>query len=124
MTIIFNADLANGLKDFYASISSDTQAADAFKKNPTGAATAYLQKQGVTIPDPATFHCHVLSVGQTLPDEPLRATCERYIYCFRKDGTIEYKVVPAKAGSDDTFMSNPGPHGACACCNCGCFEVV
>jgi hypothetical protein len=122
MRLAFNEPLAIGLQDLHRQLGVDRPLRDAFRGDPTGTARKFLRERGVQIEDPDTFHVHALRVGQSLPQEPQRATVDRYIYIFRETGLFEFKVVPGSPDGDDAFMSHPT--GACACCNCGCLVVT
>ncbi|MNE24456.1 hypothetical protein D3C80_1177460 [compost metagenome] len=93
----------------------------ALEKNPTNVIKNILLEKGVAIQNPELFHAHVIKVGEALPEEPLRATVDRYIYVFRPSGLFEFKIVPGTPDGDDSIMN--GTQGACCCCNC-CVLVV
>lgn len=117
----FDVKLADELKAFNREVRSNKGTADTFRQNPTGTLKAYLENRRFEIPDPETFHAHAINVGDTLPQEPQRATVERSIYVFRESGLFEYKSVPGSPDGNDDFMYNPT--GACACCNCCVLEL-
>jgi hypothetical protein len=117
----FDERLADELKAFNQQVRSNKGTVQEFSDSPTKTVKAFLTQRGFEVPDPETFHAHVIKAGDSLPDEPLRATVERSIYVFRKSGLFEYKSVPGSPGADDDFMYNPT--GACACCNCCVLEI-
>lgn len=117
----FNNDLASAVKAYSDSIRQSPEKIKALQSNPTATVNDVLQKAGVTVSDPKLFHAHVIKAGDVLPDEPLRATVDRYIYIFRPSGVFEFKVIPGSPDGDDSFMSKP--NGACQCCNC-CVIVI
>jgi hypothetical protein len=121
MKLAFNRELAEAMGEFRISIIGNSIALDEFKRDPTGVLKAFLTDGRVPIPTPDMFHAHAIKIGEQLPQEPEHATCDRYIYVFRESGLFEFKVVPGGADGNDDLMINP--QRACACCNCGCFEV-
>lgn len=117
----FNNDLASAVKAYSDSVRQSPEGIKVLESNPTATIKDVLQKAGVKVKDPDLFHAHVIKVGDALPDEPLRATVDRYIYIFRPSGLFEFKVVPGSPDGDDSIMSKP--QGACQCCNC-CVIVL
>lgn len=122
MSIPFNQELATGLSRFNTHLRADKGAGDQLRKDPTSTVKQYLTGIGVEIPDPETFHVHIIGPGNPLPDEPERATIERYVYVFRADGMFEFRVVPGDPNGNDDIMVHPT--GACCCCNCCAIELA
>lgn len=119
----FNEDLVVVVKRFIDTLSTSPQARADLLADPTGAIKKLLSQQGVPIPEPADeFHAHVIGAGDALPEEPDRATRERYIYVFHANGLFEFKVVPGSPTGDDGFMRSP--KSACQCCNCCVLQVA
>ncbi len=114
MAIAFNKSLAEGLERFNTEIRN--KSIPGFDRDPTAAAKSFLKDHHVEVPDPETFHVHVIKANEPLPQEPARATIDRYIYVYRESGLFEFKLVPGSPDGDDDMMKNPT--GACACCNC------
>jgi hypothetical protein len=122
MDMTFNSDLAEGMRKFNELINAAPDQMERFKASPTETLKQFLSDRRVEIPDPQTFHAHAINSSEPLPQEPERATIDRFIYVYRKSGVFEYKVVPGSKDGNDDIMINPT--GACCCCNCGCFEVA
>lgn len=120
--MMFNKDLAEAMQRYALRMRSSPALVQAFKSDPTGEVIKALQAESVAIPEPADeFHAHAIQSGDELPEEPERATRDRYIYIFRESGLFEFKSVPGSSTGSDDFMRTP--KGACQCCNC-CVIVV
>jgi hypothetical protein len=115
----FDRSLAFVLQECYKEIkSSDSKVAE-FKKSPTSILTQYLKSKGIDLPQ--GFHGHAIKAGDPLPEEPKRATVDRFVYIFRESGLFEFKMVPGARDGNDEIMN--GSFGACSCCNCCLMEV-
>lgn len=121
MRMNFDLELASALQDIASKIHADKNIRATFASDPTEAVVSYLKQKGISIPE--KFHAHAVHRGNPLPEEPLLATVDRYIYIFRKDGLFEFKQVPGSPDGNDAIMDAPLVSGACACCNCCAIEV-
>lgn len=118
----FNHELAEAMQRYASKIRSSPELKSAFLADPTGELVKSLTRDNVEIPDPKDeFHAHAIGKGDSLPEEPDRATRDRYIYVYRDTGLFEFKFVPGSSTGSDDFMRTP--KGACHCCNC-CVIVV